>query len=474
MKKYIVYFLFFIIASPIAWTQTTDEDMMTLEALEGEKKIVADGYGATPDLALEKALQNAVEQAAGAYVSSITEIENDEIVKDEVLSLSHGFIKEHRKLSESKFDDEYKVVVAAIIVEKQMIKSLEASGVKVKYQTSGMVSDLKAWDKMKNDELQMAKALFDVHQMKDYGIIWNYRLYMEEPQRQGTKYTVKGRVSATTNSNYSIEFYNLKKILAELALETEEMKYQIPVTHTIRKGSSDYISYDRFAFKVMKQKGNGKIKETTKLVDLIVPIVEPKVTNKNNAYGGRQRVPFKFYGVNEMTGVMMFTFQKYEKMLTQQDKNRINDPWLNRYNMIFDFFSKDFTPYVLILTEGENILTSSKIVTFYKFMNPETLEVVRNYITFLFEAAHCQVVFKTGEENSGIDFVPDAFYAQYAEITPKVWSTKADIAYKGYIFNKLPGLNFEFNIEKQFTEEEFNKINEVVVEPFKGEQWMKK
>ena len=473
MQKFLLIVFAIFLMAPVVLAQAEDEEMMILEAKEGEKKVIADGYGATPDEALEKALQNAVEQAAGAYVSSITEIENDEIIKDEVLSLSHGFIKKHRKLSESKFDDEYKVVVAAIIVEKQIIERLEASGIKVNYNASGLVSDMKAWDKMKADEYKMAKALFDVHEMKNYGIIWNYILHMEEPQRQGNKYTLKGTVSATTNPNYTIEFFNLKNILSELALETEEMKYQMPVAHSVSKNSKKTISYDRYAFKVFKRKKKGTIKETTKYIDLIVPIVKPKIVTKKRAYGNRQRVPFKFYGVNEMTGLMMFTFKKYEKELTQQDKNRINEPWLNKYNMIFDFFSKDFTPYILVLTEGENILTNSKVVTFYKFMNPKTNEVIRNYITFLFESAHCKVVFKTNGDGEPIDYIPNAFYAQYAGIDPKVWSTKANTAYKGIVFNKLPALNFTFIIEKMFSEEEFNKITEIEVEPFKGEQWMK-
>ncbi len=54
-----------------------------------------------------------------------------------------------------------------------------------------------------------------------------------------------------------------------------------------------------------------------------------------------------------------------------------------------------------------------------------------------------------------------------------MWSTDADVAYRGVIFNKLPALSFQFEIEKEFTEEEFNKITEIEVEPFKGEQWMK-
>lgn len=472
MKKTLYILISFLAFSTLIFAQS-NEDMITLEALEGEKKVIADGYGASPELALEKALQNAVEQAAGAYVSSITEIENDEIIKDEVLSLSHGFIKEHRKLSESKFDTEYKVVVAAIIVEKQMMESLEASGVKVKYQTSGLVSDLKAWDKMKEDEYNMAKALFDVHEMKDYGIIWDYHLRMGEPQRSGTKYSIKGVLSAQTNANYSIEFYNLKRILSELALETEEMKYQIPVSHSVRQNSTDHIDYDRYAFKVIKRKKNGKIKEATKLIDLIIPIVEPKISNKSRAYGSRSSVPLKFYGVNEMTGVMMFTFQKYEKPLTTQDKNRVNESWLNRYNTVFDFFSKDFTPYILVLTEGENLLTNSKVVTFYKFMNPKTLAIVKEYITFLFEAAHCKAIFEVSD-GENVEFIPDAFLTQYAEIQSKVWSTNAQVAYRGIIFNKLPSLDFQFEINKQFTEEEFDKIQSITVEPFKGEQWMKK
>lgn len=117
MKK-LIFALFSVLFISVSLYAQNDDEMIALEAMEGEKKIVADGYGATPEDALQAALQNAVEQAAGAYVSSMTEIENDEIVKEEVLSLSHGFIKEHRKLSESNFGDEYKVVVAAIIVEK--------------------------------------------------------------------------------------------------------------------------------------------------------------------------------------------------------------------------------------------------------------------------------------------------------------------------------------------------------------------
>ncbi len=480
MKRILLAFLTVIFCYPVVFAQD-DADMIILEPLDGEKKIIADGYGPTPEEALQNALQNAVEQAAGVYVSSITEIENDEIVKDEVLSLSRGFIKEHRKLSESKFEDDYKVVAAAIIVEKQMIERLEASGLKVDYNAGGLVSKLKEWDNMKVDEHKMAQALFNVHELKNYGIIWDYNIHVEEPARKGNTYTFTGTVSAKTNPNYTIEFFNLKNILSELALETEELRYQLPVSHLVRQNSEKSIPYDRYAFKVykrnkdgsIKRNRKGEVKEATRFVDLIVPIVEPKMVNKRTAYGNRRSVPFKFYGINEMTGLMGLTFKQYEKPLTQQDKNRVNESWLNKYNVVFDFFTRDFSPYVLVLSEGENLLTNSKVVTFYKFMNPKTIEVIQDYITFLFESAHCRVVFETGDSNPDFDFIPDAFYAQYAPIDPEVWSDNAKSAYRGMIFNKIPALGFSFSIEKDFTEEEFNQISKVRVEPFKGDQWMK-
>lgn len=481
MQNFTLTFLTVVFCFTATLAQNSNEDMVILEPLDGEKKVIADGYGPTPEAALQNALQNAVEQAAGAYVSSITEIENDEIVKDEVLSLSHGFIKEHRKLSESKFEADYKVVAAAIIVEKQMMERLEASGLKVDYNASGLVSKLKEWDKMKEDEYKMASALFDIHELKNYGIIWDYNIQVNEPARKGDKYTVTGTVTAKTNPNYTVEFFNLKNILSELALETEELRYQIPVSHLVSKNSKKSIPYDRFAFKVFKRNKDGSIKrnrkgkakEATKYLDLIIPIVEPSLVNKRTAYGNRRDVPFKFYGINEMTGLMGLTFKQYEKPLTQQDKNRVNESWLNRYDIVFDFFTKDFSPYILVLTEGENLLTNSKVATFYKFMNPQTMEVIEDYITFLFESAHCKVVFETGEGESNFDYIPDAFYAQYASINPEVWSDQAKVAYRGMVFNKLPDLGFSFNIEKEFTESEFNQIKEVRVEPFKGEQWMK-
>ena len=55
-----------------------------------EVTLVVTGEGATKEEASSNALRSAVEQAFGVFVSANTEILNDEIVKDEIATISSG------------------------------------------------------------------------------------------------------------------------------------------------------------------------------------------------------------------------------------------------------------------------------------------------------------------------------------------------------------------------------------------------
>ena len=72
----------FITAINVMYSQTT-ENIVTL---------TTSGTGKTIEEAKNNALRSAIEQAFGAFISSKTEILNDEIVKDEIVSLSGGSI----------------------------------------------------------------------------------------------------------------------------------------------------------------------------------------------------------------------------------------------------------------------------------------------------------------------------------------------------------------------------------------------
>ena len=76
-------------------------------AQEAEKTvtITVSGSGKTQDEAKQSALRSAIEQAFGAFISSKTEILNDQVVADQMSSVSSGNIQSFTVLNESQLPD---------------------------------------------------------------------------------------------------------------------------------------------------------------------------------------------------------------------------------------------------------------------------------------------------------------------------------------------------------------------------------
>ena len=64
-------------------------------------KIVAEGAGTTADEALKDAFRNAVRQVVGAVLDAETLVKIDEIISDQVLTYSDGFVKTYEEISKT-------------------------------------------------------------------------------------------------------------------------------------------------------------------------------------------------------------------------------------------------------------------------------------------------------------------------------------------------------------------------------------
>jgi hypothetical protein len=64
-----------------------------------EVSLVVSSKGTTEEDAKTNALRSAIEQAFGTFVSSRTELMNDELVQDQIVSLSNGNIKKFEVLN---------------------------------------------------------------------------------------------------------------------------------------------------------------------------------------------------------------------------------------------------------------------------------------------------------------------------------------------------------------------------------------
>lgn len=100
----------------------------------GISEVIAEGAGATPDEALKDAFRNAVRQVVGAVVDAETLIKNDEVIDDQILTYSDGFVKKFDEVAGSKksVGGLHRVKIKAQVERRSVIAKLKSAKVTVK------------------------------------------------------------------------------------------------------------------------------------------------------------------------------------------------------------------------------------------------------------------------------------------------------------------------------------------------------
>ena len=97
--------------------------------------LVVSGQGKTQDEAKQNALRSAIEQAFGTFISSKTEILNDNLVKDEIVSVTNGNIQKYEVLSEVQIPDGgYATSLKAIVSVSKLTSFCASKGVAIKFK----------------------------------------------------------------------------------------------------------------------------------------------------------------------------------------------------------------------------------------------------------------------------------------------------------------------------------------------------
>ena len=89
-------------------------------------------------------MRSAIEQAYGAFVSSNTEILNDEIVKDEIVSISSGNIKEFKILAQSELlNDLVSMTLSATVSVSKLQSYAQSKGATVEFAGGAFAMNIK-------------------------------------------------------------------------------------------------------------------------------------------------------------------------------------------------------------------------------------------------------------------------------------------------------------------------------------------
>ena len=83
-------------------------------------KITTSASGITSEIAIQEALRSALEQSYGSFISTKTNIKNDELIDDEIVSITNGDIHKYVIISENVLEGRTNITVESEISLNQI------------------------------------------------------------------------------------------------------------------------------------------------------------------------------------------------------------------------------------------------------------------------------------------------------------------------------------------------------------------
>lgn len=219
---------------------------------QGNENVVAlvvNGTGKTKDEAIQNALRSAIEQAYGTFVSSNTEVLNDELVKDDIVTVSFGNIANYKELSSSQLTgDHYEVSLRAVVSIDKLTSFAQSRGMSTELLGASYAMNVRLRELNKrNEDVALTNLRNELLEICKKGL-YDYQLKTSEPQINGNVYLIELAVSLKKNENgrYFDELYD--RTLSALSLSYDEYKdYQRTNSNCLQYGKyylrNDYITH---------------------------------------------------------------------------------------------------------------------------------------------------------------------------------------------------------------------------------------
>jgi|TARA_B110000259_G_scaffold103657_1_gene119211 hypothetical protein len=198
-----------------------------LQVNSQEGKIVTltvSGTGKTLEESKANALRSAIEQAFGAFISSKTEILNDNLVKDEVISVSNGNIQKIEIISELQIPDVgYLTSIKATVSINKLTSFVESRGIKVDFKGGLFASNIILQELYEKNEMKAIKNLIII--LNNFAqISFDYTIEAEEPYSANGLWAIPITIDVLVNKNFLNIPTLLEQTLRSLNLSDTEVK----------------------------------------------------------------------------------------------------------------------------------------------------------------------------------------------------------------------------------------------------------
>jgi hypothetical protein len=210
------------------------------------------GGGMTVEEATKTALRSALEQAYGAFISSRMELMNDQVIVDEMSSISMGIVKSYEILSQEQFSDGRWMLTLKVIVSPNKLTSfVEAKGGSVEVKGGMFAMNIKL--QKLNEEAEVRAILELIGSMHEaLQTAFDYKIKVSDPisvDSESNMWQLKFTVNVYSNKNMdkvSSYFVSAMKSISMSQSEIDIYKslkkniYQI----TVLEPGKNYDQYD--------------------------------------------------------------------------------------------------------------------------------------------------------------------------------------------------------------------------------------
>lgn len=146
-----------------------------------EVTLIVSGKAVDSEKATTIALRSAIEQAYGTFVSANTTILNDDLVKDEIVTISNGNIKSYNVLSKIKCEDnQVMVTIDATVCISKLVSYAKSKGASTEFAGATFAQNMKIKELNKKNELQALRNLI-VMTKEMLPLAYNMKLSIAEP-----------------------------------------------------------------------------------------------------------------------------------------------------------------------------------------------------------------------------------------------------------------------------------------------------
>jgi hypothetical protein len=170
--------------------------------------ITVTGTGKDISEAKTQALRSAISQAYGVFISSETTILNDELVKEEIVSITKGNIEKYDVASEIHLPDgRYSITLTATVSLSKLSQFAQSKGVKVNFNGEEFGTDVKL--KLLNEEAEkraIASLITVCNSILSKSL--DYSISAQKPIKYENDYLLALSIECSSNENIR-KFYDI-------------------------------------------------------------------------------------------------------------------------------------------------------------------------------------------------------------------------------------------------------------------------